>query len=93
MKVYTNIKTLKAVYATFKDAGIQGLLTGDAESIPASVVMDALIENDLMVEALKTITGSEKYVSDEGVESAWDEVPYAVLNGVLTDFFTGIGSA
>lgn len=92
MKVNTNIKTLKKVYASFKEAGLSGLLTGEEHTVPAAVIMDKLISEGIMEETVKTITGSEVYVSEDGISTAWDEVPYSLLNQVLADFFTGIGS-
>jgi len=92
MKVNTSIRTLKGVYGLFKEAGLAGLLTGEEHTVPAAVIMDKLIEEGIMEETVKTITGCEMYESDEGIKTPWDEVPYAILNQVLADFFTGIGS-
>lgn len=92
MKINTSIRTLKSVYGLFKEAGMAGLLTGDGEQISAADVMDKLIAGGLMVEAMKLITGSEKYEDDKKIETDWEDVPYSVINEVLVDFFAGIGS-
>lgn len=92
MKINTSIRTLKGVYGLFKAAGLAGLLTGEASEVKASEVMDKLIEGGLMVEAMKLITGSEMYIDDNKLETDWEDVPYAVINEVLVDFFAGIGS-
>lgn len=92
MKVNTSIRTLKGVYGLFKEAGLAGLLTGDASDVSAADVMDKLIEGGLMVEAMILITGSEKHVDEKQIETDWEDVPYSVINEVLVDFFAGIGS-
>lgn len=92
MRVNTSIKTLKGVYGIFKEAGIAGLLTGEPDKVSALDVMDKLIEGGLMVETMKLITGSDKYLGEDKIESNWEDVPYAVINEVLVDFFAGIGS-
>jgi len=92
MKINTSIRTLKGVYGLFKEAGLAGLLTGNAEEVSAAEVMDKLIEGGLMVETMKLITGSEMYVDENKIETDWEDVPYSVINEVLVDFFAGIGS-
>ena len=92
MKINTSIRTLKGVYGLFKEAGMAGLLTGDANDVSAADVMDKLIAGGLMVEAMKQITGSDKYEDDKKIETDWEDVPYGVINEVLVDFFAGIGS-
>lgn len=92
MKINTSIRTLKGVYGLFKAAGLAGLLTGEANDVSAADVMDKLIEGGLMVEAMKLITGSEKHVDAQNVETDWEDVPYNAINEVLVDFFAGIGS-
>lgn len=92
MKINTSIKTLKGVYETFKQAGISGLLTGEQDHVTALDVMEKLIAGGLMVETLRLITNSENYVDPNGIETPFDEVPYSIVNEILTDFFVGIGS-
>lgn len=83
---------MKGVYGLFKEAGLAWLLTGEAGEVNAADVMDKLIEGGLMVEAMKLITGSEKHIDKEHVETVWEDVPYSAINEVLVDFFAGIGS-
>ena len=92
MKVRTSIRVLSEVYRLFKDAGIGGLMTGEMAEVPLAAVMDKLIVGGGLVETMKVITGSEKYEDGEGIETEWEDVPYSVINGVLQDFFAGIGS-
>lgn len=92
MKINTSIRTLKGVYGLFKEAGLAGLLTGDAGEVSAADVMDKLIAGGLMVEAMKLITGSEKHIDEKQSETDWEDVPYSAINEVLVDFFAGIGS-
>lgn len=92
MKINTSIRTLKSVYGMFKEAGLAGLLTGEANEVSAADVMDKLIEGGLMVEAMIVITGSEKHIDEKQVETDWEDVPYSAINEVLVDFFAGIGS-
>ena len=83
---------MKGIYGLFKEAGLAWLLTGEAGEVNAADVMDKLIEGGLMVEAMKLITGSEKHIDKEHVETVWEDVPYSAINEVLVDFFAGIGS-
>lgn len=91
MKISTSIRTLKSVYGLFKEAGMAGLMTGDGSTVSAAEVMDKLIEGGLMVEAMRVITGSDKYIDDNQVGTDWEDVPYSLINEVLLDFFGGIG--
>lgn len=91
MKVKTSIRTLKEVYGLFKAAGIAGLMTGAADEVSAVDVMEKLVAGGLMEEVMKVITDSDRYVDEQGIETSWEDVPFAVVQGVLNDFFGGIG--
>lgn len=91
MKVFTDITTLSKVYPLFKEAGIEGILTGDLskmQDVGYSDVCGKLLEHGLLPEVCAIITRSDNYMDDDSVyEIAWEQCKLKQSMDVVVSFF------
>lgn len=91
MKVFTDITTLSKVYPLFKEAGIEGILTGDLskmQDVGYSDVCGKLLEHGLLPEVCAIITRSDNYMDDDSVyEIAWEQCKLKQSMDVVLSFF------
>jgi len=97
MKLYTDVTTLSKLYPLFKEAGIEGMLTGNVSQIKGygyPELFEALLKTGAIAEVCALITGSDVYAPDEeGVEpKRWEDCEREeVMAVILAFFFSMIG--
>jgi hypothetical protein len=92
MKIHTDVTTLSRLYPLFKEAGIEGVLTGDYSTIkdlsyPA--LCEATLEKKSLPEICEIITKSELYIPEEEPKEGiiWSEASLPNCLEVLVRFF------
>lgn len=99
MTIHTDVTTLSRLYPLFKEAGIEGVLSGDFDSIkdltyPALVA--AMLSCGKISEICAIITGSELYTRPEPDPAAiaqtlaWDQCSREECMGVIVPFLIDI---
>lgn len=92
MKVYTDVTTLSKLFPLFKEAGIEGVLTGDLGKIKDMDLPDlagVLLEKGKLPEICEIITKSE-VCEDESGAVAWGECSLIQCLGVFVPFVIDI---
>ncbi|MFA7542747.1 MAG: hypothetical protein WCY84_00095 [Candidatus Cloacimonadaceae bacterium] len=92
MKVYTDVTTLSRLFPLFKEAGIEGVLTGDLSKIKDLDLPDlagVLLEKGKLPEICEIITKSE-VCEEEGGAVAWGECSLIQCLGVFVPFVIDI---
>jgi hypothetical protein len=84
MKVYTNIKVLKKAWNLLKELELDGLLSSGKIDIDFMKMTNQLLTQDKLNEFCQIITKSEV---------DFEEMELVEVVEVISDFFTGIGSA
>lgn len=100
MKLYTDVTTLSKLYPLFKEAGIEGMLTGDFEAfkgITLSNLSGRLLGAGQLPEICEIITKSDAYVPETleeedvaGEPKPWGECSLEECLGVVLPFFIDI---
>lgn len=92
MKVFTDITTLSKVYPLFKEAGIEGILTGDLskmQDVGFYSLLESLLSHGSIPQICEIITKSEHCVLS-GISVPWSESNMRECALVLSDFFFSI---
>ncbi len=88
MNIKTDITTLSKLYPLFEEAGMEGMLTGDMESISKlsfPELCGKLLKTGKLAEVCELITGA----NDNGV-ATWCEVSLEEAMGVVVPFLVSI---
>ncbi|MDD3535710.1 MAG: hypothetical protein PHC50_07360 [Candidatus Cloacimonetes bacterium] len=92
MKVYTDVSTLSSLFPLFKEAGIEGVLTGDLSKIKDLDLPDLaglLLEKGKLPEICEIITKSDVCEEETGAV-AWAECSLIQCLGVFVPFVIDI---
>ena len=92
MKIHTDVSTLSKLYPLFKEAGIEGMLTGDMASIKDydyPGIFAALLQGGAIAEVCATITRSDSYRAEDGsIEpKKWEDCSGEEVMAVILAFF------
>lgn len=93
MKVYTDVTTLSRLFPLFKEAGIEGVLTGDLGKIKDMDLPDlagVLLEKGKLPEICEIITKSDVCEGEDGEAVAWGECSLIQCLGVFVPFVIDI---
>ncbi len=95
MKIHTDVTTLSRLYPLFKDAGIEGVLTGDFSAIQNLTLPDIaarLLAAGSFPEICSIITRSEVYIPDDPAQSPknWDACSREECLGIIIPFVIDI---
>ncbi len=77
MKIHTDVTTLSRLYPLFKEAGIEGVLTGDFSLIQDLTLPDLaarFLASGSMPQICAIITKSDAYISDDPAQppKSWE---------------------
>lgn len=99
MKLHTDVTTLSKLYPLFKDAGLEGILSGDYASLSAltyPALCAALLAAGSLPEICSIITQSETFVPEDQDPGAvvisipWAEASREDCMGVIVPFLIDI---
>jgi hypothetical protein len=78
-QIKTNIKTLKAVWNILQDLGLQDAMFGKSVKLQPAELVNKLIDQDMINELLRTITGD--------LETDFEELEIKEVIGIVANFF------
>lgn len=93
MKIHTDVTTLSRLYPLFKEAGIEGVLSGDLSQISELTFPDLcgkLLLKGHLPEICETITRSELCLEDDAEPTLWANASREACLGVLIPFLIDI---
>lgn len=94
MQIKTDITTLSRLYPLLEKAGIEGVLTGNMEKITQLTFPElcgALLKGGDIPEICQIITGSEKYIPDNGAEPKnWENISREEAMMIIIPFLIDI---
>lgn len=84
MKIYTNIKVLKQVWAILKELELDGLLSGKELDLDFTKLVDTLLEHGKLNELCQVITQTD---------TDFEKMELMEIMQVVRDFFGNIGQS
>lgn len=93
MKIHTDITTLSRLYPLFKEAGLEGVLSGDLSKIKdldLPGMAGALLAGGNLAEICGIITRSDVHESEGGGSVAWEDASLVQCLEVVVPFVIDI---
>jgi hypothetical protein len=95
MKIHTDVTTLSRLYPLFKDAGIEGVLTGDFSLIQDLTLPDLaarFLASGAMPQICAIITKAHAYISDAPAQppKSWELCSCEECLGIILPFVIDI---
>jgi hypothetical protein len=94
MKIHTDVTTLSRLYPIFKEAGIEGVLTGDFSKIEGfgyQEIFGALLQAGNIPEVCKVITRCDTCLPPySSEEKPWEDCSREESMGLIISFFLDI---